>query len=310
MGLPFKIILYARDVEQATAASDAAFRRVQELNNIMSDYEPDSELNQLSRTSGQGKELSVSDDLWIVLKRSQDLAERSDGAFDISVGPFVSLWRKARRERKMPDEERLVLARGSVGFRRVRLNPVKKSVEFLAPGMRLDLGGIAKGYAIDEALKVLRDKGIDRALVAGGGDMAVGAPPPNKKGWRIELAPLDVENSPPVRFVLLSHAALAASGDLSQRVELDGTRYSHIVDPHTGVGLTDHSLVNIIARDCMTADSLATAVSVLGPKEGLKFLKNAREVAARIVRQPSFQIEFFETRSFSRFYIKEKAGER
>ena len=132
--------------------------------------------------------------------------------------------------------------------------------------------------------------------------MSVGDPPPGKAGWRIELAPLDVTNAPPARFVSLANAALATSGDLFQHVEIDGHRYSHIIDPRTGMGLTDHSLVAVMAPDCTTADSLATAVSVLGPEKGLALVEATPGAAVRIVRKPGASIELRESRRFKRFY--------
>lgn len=302
MGLPFRIVLYASDEPAAQSAADAAFKRIAQLNDILSDYDYDSELSQLSRTSGQGRDVPVSADLWCVLERAQKVAAQSGGAFDVTVGPCVNLWRKARREQKMPDPDRLALARRAVGYQHVRLDAQRKTVRLMAPDMRLDLGGIAKGYAVDEALKVLHQLGITRALVAGGGDLAVSDPPPGRLGWRIELAPLDATNAPPARFVRLSHAALATSGDLFQRLEIDGKRYSHIVDPRTGIGLTDHSLVSVIGPDCMTADSLTKVVSVLGPQRGLDIIEHTRGVAARVVRQPAEQIEVRESSRFARYY--------
>ena len=302
MGLEFRIVLYAPDQKTADAAASAAFRRIAQLNKIMSDYDPDSELSKLSRSSGQGLAVAVSEDLWRVLKRSQDLAERSGGAFDVTVGPCVNLWRKARRELKMPDAVRLAAARQAVGYQHVRLDSKRRTVQLLVPDMRLDLGGIAKGYAVDEALKVLRGLGINRALVAGGGDTAVWDPPPGRGAWRIGITPLDATNAPLARMVLLTHAAIATSGDTFQRLEIDGKRYSHVLDPRTGIGLTDHSLVSVIARDCMTADSLTKVVSVLGPEEGLKFIKKTRGVATRIVRQPGEKIETYESGRFAGYY--------
>ena len=301
MGLPFRIVLYARERATADAAGAAAFQRIQQLNDSLSDYDPDSELSKLSRSSGSGQDVRVSDDLWRVLRRAQDLAERSGGAFDVTVGPCVSLWRKARREKKMPDAARLAEARRAVGYSHVRLNPQKQTAQLLGPDMRLDLGGIAKGYAVDEALKVLRRLGIQRALVAGGGDMAVGAPPPGAKGWRIELAPLDATNAPPARFVLLSHAALATSGDLFQRLEIDGQRYSHIVDPRTGIGLTDHSLVTMLAPDGITADAVSKVVSVAGPDRGLSLLRRFPGVEAFVVRRPGGIVEESSSPGFGRW---------
>ena len=168
--------------------------------------------------------------------------------------------------------------------------------------MRLDLGGIAKGYAVDEALVTLRARGVTGALVTGGGDMAAGDAPPGTRGWRIEIAPLDVTNAPSARSVLLRNAALATSGDVFQRLEIGGCRYSHIVDPRTGIGLTDHSLVTVIARDGMTADALATAVSVLGPERGATLVAQTPGAFTRVVRPAAEKVETVESPGFARHY--------
>ena len=298
MGLPFRIVLYAPDAATANAAAEAAFARISQLNDSLSDYDADSELSRLSRTAGEGRAVPVSKDLWTVLERSQALARRTDGAFDVTVGPVVNLWRKARRDKQLPRPERLDEALAAVGWRKLELDSRARTATLLVPDMRLDLGAIAKGYAVDEALKVLCARGVTRAMVAGGGDLAVSDAPPDRPGWRIEVAPLDVTNAPPARFVILRNRALATSGDIFQHVEINGVRYSHIVDPRTGMGLTDHSLVTVIARDCTTADSLATAVSVLGPAKGLKLVQESPQTAAHIVRRPGAAIEVHESRQF------------
>jgi thiamine biosynthesis lipoprotein len=302
MGVPFRIVLYAPDRAGADGAAEAAFRRIRELNDIMSDYNAESELSKLSRTSGQGRRVPVSPDLWLVLERAQALAQRSDGAFDITVGPCVNLWRRARRQHQLPDPDRLAQARKAVGYRLIRLDPKGHAVELLAPGMRLDLGGIAKGYAVEEALRTLKWLGLSRALIEGGGDVSVGDPPPGKPAWRIELAPLDVTNAPPDRFLLLKNAAISTSSDLYQRLEIEGKRYSHIVDPRTGIGLTNHSLVNVIARHGITADSLTKVVSVLGPEKGLKVVEATPGAAARLMRDPNGKLETYESSRFRRYY--------
>jgi FAD:protein FMN transferase len=305
MGMAFRIVLYATNPAAGDAAAEAAFQRIQQLNGVMSDYEEDSELSKLSRSSGGGREVPVSEDLWFVLSRAQDLAKRSNGAFDVTVGPFVNLWRRARRQHQLPDPARLAQARQAVGYEHVRLNAARHAVELLVPNMKLDLGGIAKGYAIGEALKTLRRESIERALVEGGGDVAVSEPPPGKQGWRFELSSLDESNAPPVRFLSLKNVAISTSGDLYQRLEIDGKRYSHIVDPKTGIGLTDHSLVNVIAPESITADSLTKVVSVLGPKAGLKFIEDTADVAARVLRDPGGKIEAYESSRFARYYARD-----
>lgn len=302
MGVPFRIVLYATNQSAAKVAADAAFERVKQLNDIMSDYDADSELSKLSQSSGQGLKVPVSAELWFVLKRAEELSERSKGAFDVTVGPFVNLWRRARRQHQLPDPARLEQARKAVGYEHMRLNARGRTVEMLVPNMRLDLGGIAKGYAVDEALRTLRGAGIHQALVEGGGDVAVSDPPPGKKGWRFDLSSLDVTNAPPDQYLLLNNAAISTSGDLYQRLEIDGKRYSHIVDPRTGIGLTDHSLVSVIARDSITADSLTKVVSVLGPEKGLKFIEATPGVATRIMREPGERIQMYESTRFRRYY--------
>lgn len=289
MGLPFRVTLYARDEATAKAAADAAFARVAQLNSVLSDYDPDSELNRLSRT--HDREVPVSTDLWNVLERAQAMSARSDGAFDVTVGPLVNLWRRARRKREMPSPELIEEMRARVGWKHLQLNPASRSARLLKEEMRLDCGSIGKAYAVDAALKVLRERGINRALVGGSGDMAAGDPPPGQEGWKIEAAPLDAPAAPKGEVVLLNNSAIATSGDIFQHVEIDGARYSHIVNPHTGLGLTDHSLVTILAPDCATANSLSTTVSILGPERGLRLIEDTPAAAGRILRKPGDQIE-------------------
>ena len=303
MGLPFRVVLYATDKQSADAAARAAFARIRQLNDTLSDYDTDSELSRLSQTAGQNKVVPVSEDLWRMLERSQQLARETEGAFDITCGPVVSLWRKARRERKFPDRAKLEEARQAVGYEKLVLDKEHRTARLKVPYMRLDLGAIAKGYAVDEAMKVLRAHGVRSALVAGAGDMAVSDPPPGTNGWRIEIAPLDVTNAPSATFVLLRNAALATSGDVFQHVEIQGVRYSHIVDPRTGVGLTDHSLVVAIAKTCTTANTVATSVSVMGPARGIRFAAS-QDACVRIVRRPADRLEVRESKCFRRFVIR------
>jgi len=302
MGVPFRIVLYAPSKNLAEGAAAAAFQRIKQLNDIMTDYDSDSELSRLSRTSGQDQEVAVSPDLWTVLERAAELARRSHGAFDVTVGPYVNLWRYARRQGELPDPARLAKASRAVGYTKMQLDPRHHSVKLLAPDMRLDLGGIAKGYAVDQALRTLERFGITNALVSGGGDIGVSGPPPGKKGWRIELPPLDASNAPPARFLSVSQAGVSTSGDLFQRFEVGGKRYSHLIDPRTGMALTDHSLVTVIASNDFTADGLTKVMSVLEPKEALRFIAQTPGAAVRIVRKPGEKIEVYESRRFGHYY--------
>jgi len=294
MAVPIELVLYAPSPEVATRASAAVFARLKRLNSVMSDYDPESELSRLSRTSGEGKTVPVSRDLWEVLAPAQEMARRSGGAFDMTVGPVVRLWRRARRHHELPEPGLLEKARQAVGYQFVRLLPEQQTVELTRPGMRLDLGGIAKGYAMAEALKVLRHEGITSAMIHAGGDLAVSAAPPGQPGWKIGIAPLELKG-PPSQYLLLVDSAVATSGDTWQFVEIGGRRYSHIVDPRTGVGLTDHASVTIVCRDSITADALATAVCVLGPPEGLKLVETLPGAAAWILRAPQGKTETYQS---------------
>jgi thiamine biosynthesis lipoprotein len=281
MGTQFQFIVYAADEKTARAASKAAFARVADLDGIMSDYKPTSELMRLCEKAG-GDPVKVSDELFFVLSRGQQVSKLSDGAFDVTVGPVVRLWRLARRTKQLPDPDDLKKALELVGYKNVKLDAKERTVQLLKPGMRLDLGGIAKGYAADEALAVLKKHGIDRALVAAGGDIAVSGPPPDKDGWTIGIQPLAPEEVKSPRHLILKNSGVSTSGDAEQFVEIDGKRYSHIVDPRTGIGLPGHRSVTVVAPNAITSDSLTKVASVLGA-EGLKIIETQEGVAARIV---------------------------
>lgn len=283
MGVLFKLILYGDDPQAANLAASEAFQRIAELDSILSDYDPESELNQLSRASPTQHPIRVSNDLWNVLSASQEFSTRSQGAFDVTVGPYVRLWRRARRQKRLPTAIRLARAAESVGYDALQLDTGSKSVLLKKPRMRLDLGGIAKGYAIDEALIALRQHGFASALVDGGGDVACGDAPPGRAGWQIGVITVREDGSPE-EYVSLHNCAVASSGDLFQYVEISGVRYSHIVDPRTGAGLTTRSNVTVFAPTCTVADALATAVSVLGADESQSLISETGESAAIIAR--------------------------
>ena len=286
MGLPVRVTLYAPSESIAHAAADDAFARIEALNAIFTDYDSDSELSLLSDSSGSGRAVPVSEELWLLLSFAQDLSRRSGGAFDMTVGPLVNLWRTARRKKELPPRERLAEALGRTGYESMRLNESNRTVELVKPRMRLDAGGIAKGYALEEALKVLRQKGYPRSMVSGGGDLALGDSPPGEQGWKVEIVALDTPNAPEAPVYRLSNCSVATSGDLYQRLEIDGKRYSHIVDPRTGIGLTDHSLVSVIAKTGMEADALSKVLAILGPEKGWPVLERTPGTCARVLRAP------------------------
>ena len=299
MGTSCTVVLYAPDETAANRGFDAAFGRIHTLDTIMSDYDEASELSRLSDATPTAAPVKISDDLWPVLQRSQEISQLTDGAFDITVGPLTKLWRRARRQKEMPSPERLAEARAAVGHQHLRLHADQHTAELMKPKMRLDLGGIGQGVAADQALAILKKLGLPRALVNASGDIAAGDAPPGEPGWKIGIAPLDSQ-SPPSRIVRLTNAAISTSGDAFQFVELNGTRYSHIVDPKTGLGLTQRISVSIIAPDCTTADALATTVCVLGPTKGIELIDKLPNTAALIVVATDDGVKTLESRDFAR----------
>jgi thiamine biosynthesis lipoprotein len=283
MAIPIKIVLYAVDNTIAAPAAEAAFDRFHELNAVFSDYDPESELRRLCDTSSAGNPVRVSDDLWRVTERAFSLSERSEGAFDVTIGPVVRLWRSARQTKEMPSPESIQAALGRVGYRLVRLDPERHTVELLRPKMRLDMGGIAKGYAVDEAMGVLRRHGISRMMVEAGGNIGFGEAPPDKPGWRVGIAP-PAPNGPPREYLWLKRAAISTSGDMWQYVVIGGTRYSHLISPKTGMPLVDRCQVTLVGPDGLSTDGLSTAVAILGPEKGLKLVEDTPGMAVFIVR--------------------------
>jgi len=285
MGTLFTISLYAPDKESANRAAKAAFARVAKLNRIMSDYEQESEIRRLVREP-IGVPVKISGDLMQVLLHSRDLARQTDSDFDVTIGPLIRYWRRARRQRTLPDPERLAQVRPSVGYQKLKLDPANSTATLLAPDMFLDLGGVAKGYAADQALAELKKHGVHRALVAASGDIRVGDPPPGKNGWTVDIASIDASNADErTDTLLLRNAAVSTSGDTEQYVPINGIRYSHIVDPRTGHGLRKRIGVTVVAEDATTTDSFATAISVMGAERGLALIKATPGTHALIVEK-------------------------
>ena len=270
MGTPWSVTVYAADTVFARRMVDSAYARVEQIEQSMSDYRADSEINRLTRLPKR-RWRAVSEDLARVMTFSLGLARWSDGAFDPTVGPLSRLWRRAFRQRIFPEEDKIEAARRLVDYRRVRLHP-SKGIRFRRDSLRLDLGGVAKGYALDAAAGVLRSSGLTAFLIDGGGDLVLGDAPPGRSGWRVATpsGPIDT-----------CRVAIATSGSSYRYLEHDGNRYSHLIDPRTGLGIIDPRSVTVMASTGMEADGLASAASVLGEKEWLR--RRERFAHARII---------------------------
>jgi len=294
MGVEVRIVLYVGGAARARAAADRAFSRIARIDAALSDYRADSELSRICRRAGSGPQ-AVGDDLFCVLSRAKALSARTDGAFEVSLGPLSRLWRRACRKARLPAAGELAAARALAGPDLWSLDRQAHTVDLTRAGMRLDLGGIAKGYAADEATRELRRSGVERSLVALAGDIVVTAPPPARGGWRVGIASPGSGTTSPGTLEL-SHAAVSTSGDAEQFLEIGGMRYSHVLDPRTGLGLTRSRQVTVVAADGITADSLATAACVLGPGTGLELVDATEGAAAlMLVSSPTLR-ETYESR--------------
>jgi thiamine biosynthesis lipoprotein len=280
MGSPFTISIFAKDSLQAATAANVAFRCADSLNAVLSDYIDSSELNRLNATSGQGRYVPVSAALFDILQYSLHAARKSGGGYDISMGPVVTLWRQARREEKLPDPDSLKRALQKVGFRYIHLNLADRTVWLEKAGMHLDLGGLGKGFVAQAAFNTIQAAGFNCVMVNAGGKIVLGDPPPGRGGWRIGITiPEEREKIMP-RLLLLKNTSVATSGDVYQHLDINGKRYSHIIDPKTGLGITWQRNVTVIVKDGTISDWLSTACSVLPEKKAFRL---ARRVGASLL---------------------------
>lgn len=278
MGMAVTIVLHASAESTARAAARAAFDRIAELEDVLSDYRAGSEVRQLARgaTEEPGAWIPVSANLFQVLAVARKVAEASDGAFDPTLGPLVALWRQARESGRLPQPPTLDSARARVGWQHLEIDAAARSVRLARPGMQLDLGGIAKGYILGQALATLEQRGAPAAMVAAGGEIVLGEAPPGRAGWEIEINGVLSES--------LSRVSVATSGTGEQFVEVDGVRYGHVLNPRTGLGLTVARQVTVIGPDPAVADALATALVVVGRASAGQLL--ARFPGHRVVESP------------------------
>jgi FAD:protein FMN transferase len=283
MGTLVRVAVYTPDERAARDAFRAAFDRIRQLDRILSDYQPRSELNQIT-TAAVGRPMRISDDLFAVLRAAQDLAHATDGAFDITQGPVVRLWREARKTARLPDPAALKEAASRSGFRKLHLDDERRTVTLEMAGMALDVGAIGKGYAASEALEVLSARGVRSAMVAVSGDLAFSNAPPGRRGWRVRVHTVDASIANVPAVLELTNAAVSTSGSSEQHLEIDGRRYSHVINPFSGMGLVSDITVTVIARHGLDADGLDTAVSVVGADRGLALVE-AHGAAALVVQR-------------------------
>jgi thiamine biosynthesis lipoprotein len=271
MGTMFTIFVYAENQERASEYFELAFDEIERVEEALSDYRPTSELSRINRLAA--KEYVTTDpEVFKFLQISMDYSRRSDGAFDITVGPLMRAWGFFRGQGHYPTPGELSAARKSIGWEHVHLNPQERTVHFDIPGMSLDPGGIGKGYVVETVVSLLRDAGVKTALVDAGSSTiyALGAPP-GKDGWTVQI-PRPGDRAHSISTVVLRDTSLSTSGNYEKFFTLNGRTYCHIMDPRTGEPVQGTLQTTVITPNATDSDALSLVMFVMGPDKSEKLL--------------------------------------
>ncbi|HEX7859443.1 MAG TPA: FAD:protein FMN transferase [Verrucomicrobiae bacterium] len=292
MGTFVTISVFHTNRTNAERAISAAFDEVRRLNSHLTVHATTSETMRINTTAAK-EAVAVSAEFRDSLVSSLRIAQRTEGAFDPTIGPLAQLWGFIWKEYRLPTEEELQRVLPLVNFRNVelRMNEDVATVRFAREGMFLDFGGIGKGYAVDRAIEVLQGQGIWNAMVKAGGDLRVIGVPPEGDGWEVQIE--DPLKAGKRKTVFLREGALSTSGNYENYFEVDGVRYSHILNPQTGLPVQGIASCTVTAATCTESDAYATAFFVLGIEKSLKDFSN--ELAIRFVDEKG---RVFQNRSF------------
>ena len=301
MGSPFNLVIYSLDSVAASQAALHTFRMIDTLNEIYSDYLPASELNRLCATAGSNEWVKVSEPLFCILQKAYMASSVSSGSFDITMSPVTRLWRTARRQKRLPAKDSIALAMNSVGYRFIQFDTLQKKVCLQKAHMQLDLGGIAKGETAQRAYNRLKALGFPFSLVDAGGDIVAGEVPGGIAGWRIAI---NLPESEEVmnHQLLLRNKAVTTSGDLYQYLEVNGVRYSHIIDPATGWALTNSRNVTVISGEGANADWLTKACSILPIDKALELVAQFPATEVQIAVLKNGQPKFYRSPGFVAYF--------
>lgn len=278
MGTVFAIHLYAESELQALSFFEVAFEEVERLEETLSKFRPSSEICRINRLAAT-QPVTTDPEVFSLIDRSLRYSEQTAGAFDITVGPLMRTWGFFRAEGHLPNAEELSAARERTGFDKVFLDRGTRTISFVVPTMELDLGAIGKGYAVDQAVEILREEGTRAALVVAGSSTvyALGAPP-GEEGWKIHV-PDPVDRTRKISSVKLCDQAISTSGSYERFFELDGRRYCHVMDPRTGMPVEGVLQSTLIGSDGAMTDAISNALFVLGV-DGNKLLSKFEGVSA------------------------------
>lgn len=283
MGTLVEITVCAGDEASAFDLLNQAFSEFERIEQLMSTRIETSEVARINREGFPGP-IVIDREVFDLIKRSIEIDRETSGAFDITVGPLLKLWPLYRAEKILPNDDQIHQALERTGTELMMLDPEKSTLMFKQPGMAIDLGGIAKGYAIDRTIALLRQAGVTSALVNAGGDLYALGRKPDGKPWRVGVRhPRRPEEL--IAVLDVHDVAIMTSGDYERFFLKDGKRYSHIIDPRTGFTSRGTASVTIAAPNATRADALATGVLVLGPAAGLELVNRLPDVEGAILSE-------------------------
>ncbi|MDR4504643.1 MAG: FAD:protein FMN transferase [Candidatus Scalindua sp.] len=292
MGTVFDISAYVSSKSEAEKVFNEVFDEVNRLDNLMSNYKTESDLSEINRKA-VSEPVACDDELAYIIEQSIQYGDISNGAFDITIGPLMKKWGFFKEQGKIPDKDELDSVLRSVSYKNIHIEEnskkslfrgsnIEKVISFKNPHTQVDLGGIGKGYAVDSAMKLLRNNGIRSALINFAGNVYACGSPPGRKSWIIGLQ--HPRNSKDIIGSFeITDKAVSTSGDYEKFFTINGQRYSHIIDPRTGRPVKGIASVTIIADNATKADALSTGVFVLGLEEGMKLIEKLPDVEGIIV---------------------------
>ena len=300
MGSPLNIIIYAQDSLIANKQARACFQLIDSLNHIFSNYDSSSELTRINNNAGIAKNIA-SPLMWELIMQSKQAYIKSKGAYNIAMGPLTNLWRTARRLKQFPTQIQIKNKLILCDLNKIQLNNQDHSVYLSEKGMQLDFGGIGKGYIAQKVVDYLKKEGITASLVDAGGDIVLGDAPPNKKGWIVGVNQPEKSDDLLPEKLQLHNMSVATSGDVYQFIEHAGKKYSHIINPLTGYGVTSLRNVTVIANNGADADWLATACSIL-PINEAKRLALSLHAELLITERVNNQLKRNNTKGFDKYW--------
>jgi FAD:protein FMN transferase len=278
MGTRCAVELWSADRKQGDAAMEAVLADMRRIDALMSTYKPDSEVSRVNANAAKAP-VPVSAELFQLLATAEQYSRLSSGAFDITYASVGYLYDYRAHQR--PDNKAIAAALPTVDYRQLILDPAKRTVAFGKPGMRIDLGGIAKGHAVDRGIEILKARGIAQAMVNAGGDTRVSGDRFGKP-WVIGIRHPDRKDEVVLRVPLVD-AAFSTSGDYERFFDEGGVRYHHILNPKTGLSPHEVRSVTIIASNATRTDGLTKTVFILGPKAGLEFINTLPDADAIVI---------------------------